>query len=76
MDKSQLIAERNYNNLDTSTAGRKLSLYYIKNTGFFITMVKINYIESVDELTAKEHYKFCETKHQKFPKSANTRTQQ
>ena len=64
MDKPQLLAERNYNNYD----GRRLYLYHNKNTGFSITMVKINYIEPVDELSAKEHYKFCQTKYRKFPK--------
>ena len=55
---------------NSSGDGRKLSLYYIKGTGFFITIESLNYIESVDELSAKEHYKFCQKKYQKFPKGS------
>jgi hypothetical protein len=62
-----IAADTNYNNNPLRT-GIKISLYHIKGTGFFITKETISELESVDELTAKEHYKFCQKKYRKFPK--------
>jgi hypothetical protein len=67
---TKLIAtDTNFNINHPARTGKKISLYHIKGTGFIIIKESINYIESVDEDTAKEHYKHCQRKYQKFPKT-------
>jgi hypothetical protein len=73
MSKPKLIAaDINYVTSIPERAARKLSLYYVKGIGFFIAVESLNYIESVDELSAREHYKFMQKKYQKFPQTQNT----